>query len=146
MHRDGHGYSEKDMTFSMVNKGFEKLSGLKRHEIVGKKKWMDFVAFPDLKKMMTYHENRRTVGMAECAPDEYGFLFQTVNKEERFILVHVGMIPGTDLPVILCSGYPGEVNEKKARDAGIRRFVMKPVTVAELSGTIQDVLKGDGHG
>ncbi len=87
---------EKDMTLSMVNTGFEQLSGLQRHEIIGKKKWMDFVAPPDLDKMRIYHENRRTLGSAERVPEQYEFLFLTANREERSILVHVGMIPGTD--------------------------------------------------
>jgi CheY-like chemotaxis protein len=47
----------------------------------------------------------------------------------------------SSLPVILCSGYSGDVNVKKAGDTGIQSFLMKPFTVGELSKTIQEVLR-----
>ncbi len=87
---------EKDMTLSMVNSEFEQLSGFPRHAIINRKKWMDFVAPPDLERMMIFHKKRRTPGMAARVPTQYEFLFLTANKEERSILVHVGMIPGTE--------------------------------------------------
>lgn len=45
-----------------------------------------------------------------------------------------------DLPVILCSGYAGHGTRKMVSDAGIKTFVMKPVTVETLSGEIQKLL------
>ncbi|MCG8632536.1 MAG: response regulator [Desulfobacterales bacterium] len=45
-----------------------------------------------------------------------------------------------ELPVILCSGYAASINQKAVAEAGIRRFVMKPVTVDALSREIQQLL------
>ncbi len=45
-----------------------------------------------------------------------------------------------DLPVILCSGYAASINQKAVAKAGIKRFVMKPVTVDALSREIQLLL------
>jgi CheY-like chemotaxis protein len=48
-----------------------------------------------------------------------------------------------DLPVILCSGYAGAIDQKTVEKMGIRRFVMKPVTIGSLSKEIQLLLKGN---
>lgn len=45
-----------------------------------------------------------------------------------------------DLPIILCSGYAGPATRQMVADAGIRKFIMKPVTVDVLSGEIQKML------
>ncbi|MFA5906924.1 MAG: ATP-binding protein, partial [Desulfobacula sp.] len=46
-----------------------------------------------------------------------------------------------DIPIILCSGHTGAVTKMKIEEAGIKSFVMKPVTVEELSKKIQQLLK-----
>ncbi len=46
-----------------------------------------------------------------------------------------------DLPIILCSGYAGAISKTMVKKAGIKRFVMKPVTVESLSREIQSLLK-----
>jgi len=48
-----------------------------------------------------------------------------------------------DLPIILCSGYAGSVNKTIVEKAGIKRFVMKPVTVESLSREIQQLLESN---
>ena len=45
-----------------------------------------------------------------------------------------------DIPIILCSGHSETVNDSKAEKAGIKRFVLKPVSVDKLSSIIQQVL------
>jgi CheY-like chemotaxis protein len=45
-----------------------------------------------------------------------------------------------DIPIILCSGYAGEIDQVKVKELGIRSFVMKPVTVLDLSRKIQKLL------
>ncbi len=51
----------------------------------------------------------------------------------------VSIKPG--IPIILCSGYAGTINKKKIEEAGVKRLVMKPVTVEDLSREIQLLLK-----
>ena len=57
-----------------------------------------------------------------------------------------------DIPVIVCSGYAGTINENKIQEAGVTRLVMKPVTVKVLSREIQMLLRQklkfvkDNHG
>jgi signal transduction histidine kinase len=47
-----------------------------------------------------------------------------------------------NFPVILCTGFSDTVSEDKARVAGIREFVMKPVTKRVMCYTIRKVLDG----
>ncbi len=44
-----------------------------------------------------------------------------------------------DLPVILCSGFSESVNERKAKEAGIREYIMKPIIAADLAHAVQRV-------
>ena len=45
-----------------------------------------------------------------------------------------------DMPVILCTGFSQTVDADTARAAGIRAFVMKPLTRSEIARTIREVL------
>jgi len=47
-----------------------------------------------------------------------------------------------DMPVILCTGFSHIVDEGSARAAGIKAFVMKPLTRREIAKTIRKVLDG----
>ena len=49
-----------------------------------------------------------------------------------------------DIPIILCTGYSEQVTEKRARDLGIRAFVMKPLVMRDLADTIRKVLDKAG--
>ncbi len=46
----------------------------------------------------------------------------------------------SDIPVILCTGYSDQINEKSARDMGINAFVLKPIIIRDISRIIRDVL------
>jgi PAS domain S-box-containing protein len=48
-----------------------------------------------------------------------------------------------DIPIILCSGFSENMNKEKARSFGLKSFLMKPVTVEELSQTIRRVLESN---
>ncbi|MEA1969956.1 MAG: response regulator [Thermodesulfobacteriota bacterium] len=65
---------------------------------------------------------------------------QTMPGKTGFELAKDMLAIKEDLPVILCSGYTETINAQKAEDAGIKRFIMKPVAVDELSNVMQQVL------
>lgn len=44
------------------------------------------------------------------------------------------------MPIILCTGYSAVVSEDTAKQAGVREFVMKPLSVHQLSDTVYKVL------
>ena len=45
-----------------------------------------------------------------------------------------------DIPVILCSGYTETMNLERAKAAGIREFIVKPLSIDKLSETIRFVI------
>ncbi len=45
-----------------------------------------------------------------------------------------------NIPIILCTGFNEQINESKARSIGIHAFLIKPVRMIELCGTIRSVL------
>ena len=46
----------------------------------------------------------------------------------------------SDIPIILCTGYSEIMDERKAKDIGIREFALKPLVRSEIAGKIRDVL------
>jgi len=45
-----------------------------------------------------------------------------------------------DIPIILCTGFSEQIDEKKAMLQGIRSFVMKPIVMREMADRIREVL------
>jgi PAS domain S-box-containing protein len=83
---------EEDMTISMVNREAEKLSGYSKEEVVGKKKWIDFVFENDLDRMKEYHRLRNVE--PDIAPKSYEFRFKDRDGNVKDILLTVDMVPG----------------------------------------------------
>lgn len=50
-----------------------------------------------------------------------------------------------DLPVILYTGFSETTSPEKAKEAGIRRFLYKPLSTAQLAGAVREVLD-EQHG
>jgi PAS domain S-box-containing protein len=48
----------------------------------------------------------------------------------------------SDIPVIICTGYSELISEEKAKEMGIRAFVMKPLVIRDLAKTVRGVLEG----
>lgn len=55
----------------------------------------------------------------------------------------ISIRPG--MPVILCTGFSELINEKHAREIGIREFVMKPYGVANFAAIVHKVLERAGE-
>jgi PAS domain S-box-containing protein len=51
-----------------------------------------------------------------------------------------------DVPIILCTGFSEKINQEKAKQLGIRAFLMKPLVLQEIAHTVRSVLDGiDTH-
>jgi CheY-like chemotaxis protein len=50
-----------------------------------------------------------------------------------------------DIPVILCTGYNKGISDQAAAQIGIKAFIYKPVTKADLAKTIRKVLEDGLH-
>jgi PAS domain S-box-containing protein len=51
-----------------------------------------------------------------------------------------------DIPVILCTGYSEIINAEKAREIGIRAFLMKPLSHLEVAQVVSTALRREGGG
>ena len=45
-----------------------------------------------------------------------------------------------DIPIILCTGFSHTVTSEKAKQLGVRRFLMKPLVIHELASVLQEIL------
>ncbi len=45
-----------------------------------------------------------------------------------------------DIPIILCTGFSHRINQQKALQSGIKKFIMKPFTVREVAAAIREAL------
>ena len=46
----------------------------------------------------------------------------------------------SDIPIILCTGFSEQIDERRAEEMGISAFVMKPIVMREIADTIREVL------
>jgi len=84
---------EEDLTISINNKKFEKLSGYSKKELENKKNWFDFIADEDQKMVHEYYCLRNT--QPKLVPREYEIDFINRFRNVRNILISVDIIPGT---------------------------------------------------
>ncbi|MBN2515208.1 MAG: PAS domain S-box protein [Deltaproteobacteria bacterium] len=84
---------EEDMSISLINDEFSKLSGFTRKDIEGKKSWTEFFGKDDLYKIKNYRQLRRI--NPDTAPGNYESCF--IDKEGKIIdvLITFNMIPET---------------------------------------------------
>jgi len=48
-----------------------------------------------------------------------------------------------DIPIILCTGFSGRMDEMKAKEIGVKGFLTKPVSVKDLAETVRQVLDNE---
>jgi PAS domain S-box-containing protein len=84
---------EKDSTISLANRTFLKMSGYRRREIVGKKKWMEFVAPEDIDKLTNYLTEN--IKKNRPAAEPYSFGFVDKKKRNHDVVLTAGVIPRT---------------------------------------------------
>ncbi len=89
-------------------------------------------------------KNNSVEALAAFKTDPHGFDIiitdQTMPAMTGFDLTKQIMHIRPDIPVILCTGHSDQVTPEMARDAGIREFVMKPMTIQTLAETVRSAL------
>jgi len=50
-----------------------------------------------------------------------------------------------DIPVILCTGYSERISRDKAREIGLKEFVLKPIIMSDMAITVRKVLDESNH-
>jgi len=84
---------EKDSIITLANRTFQELSGYRRQEIVGKKKWMEFFPAEDVDKLTKYLTANIKKKRQVAEPYSFGF----IDKEKRNhdVILTAGVIPRT---------------------------------------------------
>ena len=89
---------DDDMTITLINSEFEKMTGYKREEWEGKRKWPDYIPKKDLRRMINTHKLRRVD--ADAAPRN--FEHDLIDSEGRIrnMFLTADLIPGTKKSVV----------------------------------------------
>ena len=87
----------KDGLITLTNSEMEKVTGYKKEDIQGKRKWMEFVHPEDLPIMMEYHKKREID--PRSAPKNYEIRIINKKGELRNAQITVDKIPSMDLYV-----------------------------------------------
>jgi PAS domain S-box-containing protein len=105
---------EADSTISLVNTEFEKLYGRSKDDIVGKRKWHDFVSQDFLPMMKEYHATRRI--NPNAVPRNYEFDFIDAEGKLKNIFTTIAIIPGTGKSLVSLQDITdGKEGEKKLK-------------------------------
>jgi PAS domain S-box-containing protein len=130
---------EADKTISLLNSEFEKMTGYKREEWEGKKKWTEYVAPKDLARMKKYHTLRRQDPAA--APRNYEHDLIDSEGRIRHMFLTVDMIPGTKKSVASFT----DITERKEAERGLKNrekeLRIKSRSLEELNTTLRVLLK-----
>jgi len=78
------------------------------------------------------------------APDRFDIVITdlTMPNMTGFELAKELMQIRPDIPIILCTGFSETITEDKAKAAGIREFLLKPIAAREMAKAIRQVLDG----
>ncbi len=89
-----------------------------------------------------YTVSQNALEAFRAQPEYYDLVItdQTMPHMTGFELAKEMLQVRPDLPVILCTGYSDVVTPEKAESAGIREYVMKPLSISELTGAIRRAL------
>ncbi len=94
-------------------------------------------------EVIVFYSSREALAYFKADPKGVDLVVtdQTMPHTTGYNLAKEMLSINPEIPIILCSGHKGAIDLKKATAAGIKRFVMKPYTVAEISNEIQQVLR-----
>ena len=69
-----------------------------------------------------------------------GNIGSSLCEDEKLDLAKELMMIRPDIPIILCTGYSEQIDERGAEEIGISAFLMKPIVMRDIANTIREVL------
>ncbi|MDD4137113.1 MAG: PAS domain S-box protein, partial [Methanoregula sp.] len=111
---------EEDLTITFINPEFEKILGYTREEIVGKRKWTEFISPDDLEMMRAINDTRRID--PRTVPVKYEFRFIRWDGEVRNGLVTLTGIPETQQSIISLLDITDKIHAENACQRANRKL------------------------
>lgn len=102
---------EEDRIISKVNEKFEEISGYSKHEVEGKKTFLQFAIKEEHEKMTMFHQAHQE---GNSAPSEFECRVIHKNGMVFDVLLRVGMIPNTKQTVASFTDITNRKKEEKA--------------------------------
>lgn len=132
-------FVEDDFTISLVNKEFERLSGYRKEDVMGKKKIIEFFPAAEVEIIKKYHELRKV--SPEDVPRSYELRFVKSDGSIRDILIAVVFIPGTTTSLASASDITGIKRAQEDLRLANEVFVNSSagIVIADHNGVIQRV-------
>ena len=128
---------------SMCNSEFAELCALPEEDIIGKKKWPDFISPADLKRIEDYH-TRRSYGDVDV-PTEYDFEFINSKGEIKNIFLKITVDKDTGDRIASLLNITDRVKAEKAiiesedKFKGIFEYSNTGIIIRDKDGHIMDV-------
>lgn len=123
---------EEDKTLSLVNDEFERLTGYRKEDWEGKKKWTDLVHKKDLPRLTKYHRLRRTD--PHSVPNSYEYRLINNRGEIMNVLSTVSIIPGS-------KKYVSSVMDITELKDAERQLIKKSESLQDLNTALRVLLK-----
>lgn len=134
---------EEDMTISLANTKFSRMTGYDKEEIEGQMKFPEFIHPDDRERMKRFHRDRR--GKSSYVPKQYSFKFITKDGEVRHGYFTVGLIGGQNQSVASFLDVTDRVKAQQELEASEERYrsifngVRDALLVETPTGEILDV-------
>lgn len=117
---------------TLVNSGWEKVTGYRKEDWEGKKKWTEYIDKRDLPRMEEYHRLRRIT--PQSVPRTYECRAIDSQGRIRNLLTTVGIIPGTK------NNVSSSVDITELKEAE-KKLIKKSEDLAELNSALKILLK-----
>ncbi|MCF8111706.1 MAG: response regulator [Desulfobacteraceae bacterium] len=98
-------------------------------------------------RVTMFTDSPRALEVFSAQPDTFDLIItdQTMPYMTGDELAEEAIRLRKDIPVILCTGFSEKLSEQKAKNKGIRAFLMKPVLKQKMAVTIRNVLDSTGN-
>lgn len=130
---------EDDMTISLINTEFEKLTGYKKKDWEGKRKWTEFVVKEDLSRMKKFHRLRRIDPLA--APRNYEYSLIDNQGRIKSVFLTIAMIPGTKKSISSLTDITDWKETEKRLKVREEELEIKSRNLQELNTALRVLLK-----
>lgn len=93
-------------------------------------------------KVTAHHSSEKALEVFQNSVDGFDLIItdQTMPHLSGEELVKEILQLRSDVPIILCTGYSSRISEEEAKEIGVAKFLMKPVSRKDLTVSVREVL------